>query len=457
MTGAAAVFFLTLATAAALLAGELRETAVVRAVKRVNPAVVNISSEYEITEQINPFFSRGLDPFFDSFFRDFFEPRYRRRYHGTSLGSGVIVDGKRGYILTNEHVIAKSSRIRVVLQNESAFQAELVGAAPDFDLAVLKIDSNDPLPDIQMGDSDDIMIGETVIAIGNPFGFSHTVTTGVVSALHRAVQAQGRVYRDFIQTDASINPGNSGGPLLNINGDLIGINTAIYSKAQGIGFAIPINKAKRVMEDLIKYGEVHAAWIGLVVQDLDPSLTRYFRVPRGQGVLVSAVMRASPAQEAGLQDGDIIIAVGKNRIATAQEYYTQIRGVTAGDVVLLVTWENGRTHTYDVTCKDFPESLAEAWAYTCLGVKVADMTPRLRLAYGIDATPGVVVTALRPGCYLERVGLRAGDVIRKMNDVNITGVKSFKKAVVKFRLRNPAVLVVQRGPRQYYISVKLGA
>lgn len=454
---AAAVFFLTWLTAATLLAGDLRETPVVRAVKQANPAVVNISSEYEITEQTNPFFTRGLDPFFDSFFRDFFEPRYQRRYHGTSLGSGVIVNGKRGYILTNEHVIAKSSRIRVVLQNESAFQAELVGAAPDLDLAVLKIDADRPLPDIHMGDSDDIMIGETVIAIGNPFGFSHTVTTGVVSALHRAVQARDRVYRDFIQTDASINPGNSGGPLLNIKGDLIGINTAIYSKAQGIGFAIPINKAKRVMDDLIKYGEVHAGWIGLVVQDLDPGLTQYFKVPRGQGVLVSAVMRDSPAQQAGLQEGDLIVAVGKTRIASAQEYYSQIRGITAGDLVSLVTWKNGARHIYRVACKDFPESRAEAWAYVCLGIEVSDMTPRLRLAYGIAANRGVVVTALRPGCYLQRAGLRPGDVVRKMADMAITGMETFKKAVVKFRLRNPAVLVVQRGSRQYYISVKLGA
>ncbi|MBW2175211.1 MAG: trypsin-like peptidase domain-containing protein, partial [Deltaproteobacteria bacterium] len=234
-----------------------RENAVVKAVKNVSPAVVNISSEYEVVKRSNPFFDFGLDPFFDSFFKDFFEPNYKRRYKRNSLGSGVIIDGTRGYILTNEHVIARSAKITVLLRDERELEAELVGAAPDFDLAVLRIQSKEPLPAIQMGNSDDLMIGETVIAIGNPFGFSNTVTTGVISALNRSIQAESRTYRDFIQTDASINPGNSGGPLLNINGDLIGINTAIYSKAQGIGFAIPINKAKRVVDDLIRYGEIH--------------------------------------------------------------------------------------------------------------------------------------------------------------------------------------------------------
>jgi len=205
----------------------LRENAVVRAVRKVSPAVVNISSKYEIRTRANPFFNFDIDPFFDSFFRDFFEFHQQRRYIKNSLGSGVIIDGKRGYILTNEHVVARSTKINVFLKDERKFEAQLIGADPDSDLAVLRINSTEPLPDIKMGNSDELMIGETVIAIGNPFGFSNTVTTGVISALHRSIRTEDRIYRDFIQTDASINPGNSGGPLLNINGDLIGINTAI--------------------------------------------------------------------------------------------------------------------------------------------------------------------------------------------------------------------------------------
>jgi S1-C subfamily serine protease len=224
-----------------------RETAVVKAVRQVSPAVVNISSAYEVRKRTSPFSGFGLNPFFDEFFRDFFDPRFERRQQNTSLGSGVIIDGEKGLILTNAHVIQKTGTIKVVLQDERDFEARIVGADPDSDLAVLKIDSKDRLPAIKMGSSEDLMIGETVIAIGNPFGFSHTVTTGVISAVNRSIRAQDRVYHDFIQIDASINPGNSGGPLLNINGDLIGINTAIYAKAQGIGFAIPIGKARKII------------------------------------------------------------------------------------------------------------------------------------------------------------------------------------------------------------------
>ncbi|MBA3019410.1 MAG: trypsin-like peptidase domain-containing protein [Proteobacteria bacterium] len=223
-----------------------RENAVVMAVRKVSPAVVNISSEFEVRKRSNPFSGLGVDPFFDSFFKDFFDPGLERQQKRTSLGSGVIIDGKRGFILTNSHVITKTGTITVTLKDEREFTANIVGADPDSDLAVLQITSKTPLPAIEMGSSEDIMIGETVIAIGNPFGFSNTVTTGVISAINRGISAEDRVFHDFIQIDASINPGNSGGPLLNINGELIGINTAIYAKAQGIGFAIPINKAKKL-------------------------------------------------------------------------------------------------------------------------------------------------------------------------------------------------------------------
>jgi len=431
-----------------------RETPVVQAVKKVSPAVVNISSEYEVIAGSNPFFDRGLDPFFDSFFRDFFEPRYQRRYQGHSLGSGVIIDGRRGYILTNEHVIARSAKIRVMLRDERGFDAELVGAAPDFDLAVLKIEAGGTLPAIEMGDSDDLMIGETVIAIGNPFGFSHTVNTGVISALNRSVQAAERTYRNFIQTDASINPGNSGGPLLNINGDLIGINTAIYSEAQGIGFAIPINRAKRVMEDLIKYGEIHIPWLGLFVQDLDPKLVHYFNIPRGEGVLVSEVTEHGPAQEAGLRAGDVITALGDRRVTSKETYHAIIRDFSEGDVIPLTTWKEGRAHVTQVLSRTFPEALAEDLGYRSLGVRVQEISTALRYRFKIAARDGVVVTELREGSYLQRIGARPGDILRKLNDMMIRTVDDFKEAVVKYRQKESAVLLIQRGSQQYYVTVK---
>jgi Do/DeqQ family serine protease len=432
-----------------------RENPVVQAVKKVSPAVVNISSEHEVIARSNPFFDSGLDPFFDSFFRDFFEPHYQRRYKGQSLGSGVIIDGRRGYILTNEHVIARSAKIKVVLRDERGFDAELVGAAPDFDLAVLKIETQGPLPAIEMGDSEDLMIGETVIAIGNPFGFSHTVTTGVISALNRSVQAADRTYRDFIQTDASINPGNSGGPLLNINGNLIGINTAIYSKAQGIGFAIPINRAKRVVDDLIKYGEIHIPWLGLFVQDLDPKLVHYFNIPQGQGVLVSEVTEHSPAQEAGLKSGDVITAVGRMRVTSKETYHAIIRNFSVGDVIPVSVWANGTAHVAQVTSRTFPEASAEDLGYKSLGVRVEEISTALRRRFGITATDGVVVTELRQGSYLQRIGARPGDVLRKINEMVIRTVDDFKEAVIKDRQKESAVLLIQRGNQQYYVTVKM--
>jgi len=284
-----------------------RHSPVVEAVSRVSPAVVNISSSYEVRKRPNPFSGFGLDPFFDNFFRDFFDPRFERRHQSTSLGSGVVIDGKRGFILTNAHVIERAGTIKIVLQDEREFEAQIVGADPDSDLAVLKIDSDESLPAIDMGSSDDLMIGETVIAIGNPFGFSHTVTTGVISAVDRSIRTDDRVFHNFIQIDASINPGNSGGPLLNINGELIGINTAIYAKAQGIGFAIPISKARKIISDLIQFGEVVQAWIGITVQNLDARLAQYLDYSGKKGVVVKAVEPSSPAQEAGLKPGDILL------------------------------------------------------------------------------------------------------------------------------------------------------
>jgi len=249
-----------------------RRDAIVEAVQNVSPAVVNISSEYEVRLQNNPFSNFGRTPGFDSFFKDFFDFNYNQDIKRSNLGSGIIIDGKRKLVLTNAHVITKSANITITLRDEREFKAIMIGVDPDSDLAVLKIETDISLPDIQMGRSDDLMIGETVIAIGNPFGFQNTVTTGVISSTNRSIKTENRIFHNFIQTDASINPGNSGGPLLNINGQLIGINTAIYANAQGIGFAIPIDKAKRIVSDLIKYGEVIPAWTGIIIQDIDKHL-----------------------------------------------------------------------------------------------------------------------------------------------------------------------------------------
>lgn len=221
----------------------VRRSPVVIAVEKVGPSVVNVS--ITIQEKVGPLFSFGRDDFFKDMFPEFFGGR---EYSTTSLGSGVMIDGQKGYIVTNQHVVAGATEMKVIASDQREYKARLIGSDPRSDLAVIQIEAHGLLPAAKLGDSDDLMIGETVIAIGNPFGLAHTVTTGVVSAINRSVRAEDRIYRHFIQTDASINPGNSGGPLLNIEGDVIGINTAIYQKAQGIGFAIPINKMKRITD-----------------------------------------------------------------------------------------------------------------------------------------------------------------------------------------------------------------
>ncbi|MGA8179602.1 MAG: Do family serine endopeptidase, partial [Desulfobacterales bacterium] len=417
-------------------AENLRESPVVKAVQKVSPAVVNISSQSEVRKRVNPFYGFGLDPSFDSFFKDFFDPGYEQKYQRTSLGSGVIIDGRRGYILTNKHVIIKSSTITVTLKDGREFKAKIVGADPDSDLAVLRISPKGSLPAIEMGNSGNLLIGETVIAIGNPFGFSNTVTTGVISAVNRSVKVDDSFYHDFIQTDASINPGNSGGPLLNIYGELIGINTAIYAKAQGIGFAIPINKAKRVISDLIKYGEVIPAWIGVTVQDMDAELAKYLKASDIKGVLVKKTEASGPAYKSGIQAGDIIQSIGSRKIRSQDEFNTAMSNISAGESLDIGVLRDGKIKTFAVRSTPFPEDLALELAYDILGIKVKDLSKNNRYSYKIYAKEGVLISALNPHSYLARIGAEPGDVIRQIDEFTVKNTKEFKKAIVKYRKKN---------------------
>ena len=432
-----------------------RETAVVKAVREVSPAVVNISSAVQMRKRNSPFSGFGFNPFFEEFFKDFFDPRFDRRQKYTSLGSGVIIDGKKGLILTNAHVIQRTGTIKVVLEDEREFEAQIVGADPDSDLAVLKIDSEQDLPAIKMGSSEDLMIGETVIAIGNPFGFSHTVTTGVISAIDRSIRAEDRVYHDFIQIDASINPGNSGGPLLNINGDLIGINTAIYAKAQGIGFAIPIGKARKIISDLIQYGEVIQAWIGITVQNIDEKLARYLKVSTKKGVIVTSVEPESPAQKSGMQESDIILSIDNKKITSVGDYQSVAKSLAAGNKLKAKFLRNGKKKTVVAETKVFPIELADDLAYRILGIRVEDLSGKNRQQYRIIAREGVMISEIKKNSDLAGIGARPGDVIRQIDDYTIENSEDYKKAVIKFRNKNSMVLLLQRGDQGYYITVTL--
>jgi len=447
---------LVLGFSVALGAHELdRRDAIVDAIQKVAPAVVNINSEYQVRSRTSPFSGFGMDPFFDSFFKDFFDPGYDRRQKRSSLGSGVIIDGKRGFILTNAHVVTHAQAVSVVLKDEREFQAQIIGIDPESDLAVLKLDSPEDLPAIEMGDSKDLMIGETVIAIGNPFGFSHTVTTGVVSALNRSIRTENVVYRDFIQTDASINPGNSGGPLLNIHGDLIGINTAIYAKAQGIGFAIPINKARRIVTDLIEHGEVVLSWTGLVLQNLDEGLAYYLKVPKGKGVMVKQIESDSPATRSGIRKEDIILSMNDIPIRSIEDYHQVLKNFSVGSTITINIQRGTQQKTVSLVTRVFPEERAPLLTSRLLGISVKNLSALNRQRHRISAKTGVIISEINPNSQLAEIGVKVGDVIRQLDDQQISDAEDFTKAIIKSRHKKSLVILVQRGGQGYYITVKL--
>jgi len=427
-----------------------RRTPVVIAIEKVSPAVVNINTEEVVRQRANPFSGLG-DDFFDQFFQDFFPPQdYKRQ----SLGSGVIINQK-GYILTNEHVILRASTIKVTLSDNREFDAHLVGADSRSDLAIIKIDSDKPLPFAQMGASSDIMIGESVIAIGNPFGLSHTVTTGIVSAVNRNIKGEdGRIYSDFIQIDASINPGNSGGPLLNINGEVIGINSAIYQKAEGIGFAIPIDRAKRIVNDLIKYGEVHEAWLGIFVQELTTQIAKSFGYSNTKGVIISKAFKGGPSERAGLKRGDIIISLGNKHIKTIDDYNDLIYGYGHNDKISITVFRDGEKITVNVTAQTILEELYDEIALEWLGISVDEITNKAVKKYQLFTNSGVLISKVEKESPAGKIGIEAGDVLRQINQAKVETLKDFKKAVLSAKKGSSVLLLIQRGKYGYYVTVE---
>jgi len=415
-----------------------RRSLVVQAVEKASPAVVNVSTEQVVERHASPF-PFPQDPFFEEFFRDFVDPR-PRRFKTTSLGSGVIVAAD-GTIMTNVHVIERASRVRVTLNDQREFDATLVGADADADIAVLRVKAGGDLPHIPFGTSADLMIGETVIAIGNPFGLSHTVTTGVVSAVGRSLRDEERTYTDFIQTDASINPGNSGGPLLDIKGELIGINTAIYGKAQGIGFAIPVDRAQRVMKDLVSYGEVRHAWVGLVVQNLTPDLAQHFGVRRG--VVVAQVEPKSPAEAAGIARGDAVTKVDGREVASREEFEQRIEDHAEGDRLTLTLRREGRDEDVRLAAATFPTARADELAWQLLGLQAA------------GAEDGLVVSRVRPGSPAARIGVQRGDRLLGLGGTPLRSVAELRRKMIELRSARSVLLSVGRGPYQYNVNVPL--
>jgi serine protease Do len=413
-----------------------RRSLVVEAVERASPAVVNVSTEQIIERRGSPF-PFPQDPFFDEFFRDFVDPR-PQRFKTTSLGSGVIV-GADGTIMTNVHVVERASRIHVTLADQREFDAKLVGADADADIAILRVQAGGALPAVTLGTSSDLMIGESVIAIGNPFGLSHTVTTGVVSAIGRSIRDEEKTYTDFIQTDASINPGNSGGPLLNIKGELIGINTAIYGKAQGIGFAIPVDRARRVMKDLVSYGEVRRPWVGLLVQELTPELAQHFGARHG--VIVADVEPKSPGAAAGVERGDAIVKVDGHDVASREEFEQRIQDHTEGDRINLTLRREGRDEDVELRATAFPTARADELAWQLLGVEA-----------GEDAD-GLIVRRVRGSSPAARIGVARGDRLLGLGGSPLHTLAELRKKMIEVRAARAVLLSIGRGNVQYNVNV----
>ena len=441
--GFAAALGVAVALAAPARAADpfLRHTATVDAVQKAGPSVVNVTTERLVAAQ-SPFGSFGNDPLFDRFFQDFFEPRVPQT--AQSLGSGVLVDAER-HVLTNEHVVARASRIRVSLADGREFDASLVGADPNNDLAVLRVETQEKLPWLAPGSSGDLMVGEPVIAIGNPFGLSNSVTTGVLSAVDRSIRAEDRVYHGFLQTDASINPGNSGGPLLNAEGRLVGINTAIYGGAQGIGFAIPVDVAKRVMEELIAHGAVAPVSLGFEVQDVDARLGEALALPRGaSGALVSQVHEGGPGAAAGVRKGDLLTRLDGMAVRSARDFYEVLEHVTVGQPVRIELLQGGSTRTVSAVARGLgPDAVAE----------LAEQLLGLRLK--AEPRAGFVVVSVRPGSGSARIGLAPGDFVLAINGRALESAEALQRAVLGLRGLPRAVLVVQRGSGRYHVPIPL--
>jgi Do/DeqQ family serine protease len=331
------------------------ENPFIRVAELVTPSVVNISTVTTgkgrtPTELFRPF---GNDPFFRDFFDRFFEGMPRRRQQA-SLGSGVIIE-KRGLILTNNHVVKDADEITVKFADKHEVKGKVVGTDAKTDLAVIRVDAKDDLPVATLGDSDTLQVGEWAIAIGNPFGLDHTLTVGVISATGRS-EVGIAAYENFIQTDASINPGNSGGPLLNVRGEVIGINTAIVASGQGIGFAIPVNMARRVMEDLVKRGKVTRGWLGIGIQPLTPELAKSFGVSADEGILVNQVMPKSPAEAAGLKVGDLILSLDGKPLKDARQMQRLVAEAEIGKTIEVVVLRDKTKRALKIQVGEMPAS-----------------------------------------------------------------------------------------------------
>ncbi|HML17342.1 MAG TPA: DegQ family serine endoprotease [Bryobacteraceae bacterium] len=438
-------------------------------VKRVTPAVVNISSSRVVKNDVSGMQGmqgmQGLDPFFRQFFgNDFPGFNVPKEQREKSLGSGVIVSPE-GYILTNNHVVDHATDIEVTLKDKRVMKARVIGTDPRTDIAVLKIDGSN-FPSLTLGDSSQVEVGDIVLAIGDPFGVGQTVTSGIVSAMGRDGLGIEQV-EDFIQTDAPINPGNSGGALVDDEGHLIGINTAILSGNsggnQGIGFAVPINMARHDMDEIIAHGKVERGYLGILPEDVSPQLAKAFHTSQASGALVGDVTPNSPASKAGLQKGDIILDINGQPVSNANQLRLKVGMMNPNTTVNVKVLRNGNTQNLAVVLGEFPANEERASSgnnpgsgenAALEGVAVENLTPDAAQQLHLSPqTKGVVVDQVSPGSKAADAGLMQGDVIVQVNHKPVASVNDFKQAMSAATKDNPVLLLVNRQGNTLFLAV----
>lgn len=434
--------------------------------KAVKPAVVNIYAT-KTGRADGPHAMPFDDPFFrrffgDEFFRRFEQQPKERKERG--LGSGVIVESN-GLIITNNHVVGKADEIRVTLADKREFKAKLIGTDPKTDIAVVRIEATG-LPTIPWADSDKLEVGEFVLAVGNPFGLTQTVTLGIVSALGRAAGIA--EYEDFIQTDAAINPGNSGGPLVNVRGELVGINTAIFSQSggnMGIGFAVPSNMAQSIMSQLVQSGKVVRGWLGVSIQELTPELASQFGIGDTKGVLVSDVMDDSPAKKAGFERADVILEYDGKPMDSPTQLRNAVAQTPVGKKVAVKILRDKKPKAIDVTIAEQPKSMAQsgedesgegaAPAGALSELEVRELNEDLASRYGLKSSErGVVVVRVKPGSTAEELGVREGDIILEVNRQAVTSVKAYERIASKLPKDQSVLLLLKRQGRTIYLTLR---
>jgi len=424
--------------------------------EKVRPGVVNIQVVKKVKNigfrnfPGNPF--GGQNPFGD-FFSPFSQGNPPGGFEQKGVGSGFIMS-REGYILTNNHVVEEADQIKVKLSNGKEYEGKVIGRDPKTDLALVKIEGAPDLQSLSLGNSEDLKVGSWVVAVGSPFGLEQTVTAGIVSAKGRVIGSG--PYDNFIQTDASINPGNSGGPLVNLKGEVVGINTAIIAEGQGIGFAIPINMAKEIASQLQNQGHVTRGWLGVNIQEVTPELAKSFGLKDNKGALVSQVLPNSPAEKAGIEQGDVILQFDGKDVSDSKELPRIVASTPVGKSVMVKIARDGKVTDRQVKLGEMEEKAEVAKTpstHRRLGIAVQNLTPEIAKGLGLKKETGVVVTQVEPGSPASDAGIQTGDVIRELNRKPVKDVEDFVQKIEKVKDQDSVLLFVQRGQNSLFAAV----